>query len=65
MRPQIAWSPGRTILNAVEARQPDHRCDIPVQARIEWADGGEQWLDTRALGWASGEFVYVHMWGTG
>jgi hypothetical protein len=50
MRPQVGWKPGRAILNAEPARMPEHRCRIPVRARIEWADTGEQWLDTTALG---------------
>jgi hypothetical protein len=59
-----AWHPGREILNSVGARVPKHHCRIPVRARIVWADSGEEWLDTTALGW-SGNLVYVDAWGTG
>jgi hypothetical protein len=61
---QVGWSPGRAILNDVGARQPDHRCDVPVRARIVWADTGEEWLETTALGW-SGDLVIVSTWRTG
>ena len=60
-----AWSAGRAILNDAGARMPDHRCRIPVQARIEWVDTGqEEWIDTVALGW-SDDLVYIDMWNTG
>jgi hypothetical protein len=58
------WKAGRAILNGVGARQPEHICRIPVQARVEWVDTGEEWIETIALGW-SGDLVYVDMWGTG
>lgn len=48
----------REIHNARPARKPEHRCDIPVRARIAWGDGSEQWIDTVAAGW-SGSDVYV------
>jgi hypothetical protein len=59
-----AWQPIREILNDAGARMPEHRCRIPIRARIAWADGPEEWIDTTALGWA-GDLVYVYMWGTG
>jgi hypothetical protein len=60
-----AWQPGRKILNYAGARMPEHRCRIPVRARVVWGDeAGEQWLDNVALGW-SGDLVYVPMWGIG
>lgn len=57
--PDGETGPGRQIRNARPARRPDHRCDIPVRARIVWDDdGAEQWIDTTAAGW-SGPDVYV------
>jgi hypothetical protein len=43
---------------------PEHRCRIPISARIVSGDTGEEFIDTVALGW-SGDLVYVDMAGTG
>ncbi len=59
-----AWTPGRAILTDAGAHRVEHRRRIPIRARIDWADTGEQWLDTMALGW-TGDLVYVDTWGTG
>jgi hypothetical protein len=32
---------------------------VPIVARIVWADDGEAWIDTVALGWSGGGLVYV------
>ena len=39
---------------------PEHRLDppVPVTARIVWEDGGEEYVDTEAVGW-SGQPVYA------
>jgi hypothetical protein len=33
---------------------------VPITARILWADDGEEYIDTVALGW-TGQDVYVRM----
>jgi hypothetical protein len=42
------------------AVEPKHRLDppVPVTARIVWDDGGEEYVDTEAVGW-SGQLVYA------
>jgi hypothetical protein len=53
-----AWSQGQKILNSTRARVPEHIFHQPVTitARIVWADGGEEHIETEALGW-SGQLV--------
>jgi hypothetical protein len=53
-----AWSPGQAILNDTGARQPEHTFHqpVPIVARIVWADDGEEYVETVALGW-SGRYV--------
>ena len=57
-----AWSPGQRILNGLGARVPEHTFNqpVPITARIVWADDGEEYIDTIALGWTSRD-VYVRM----
>jgi hypothetical protein len=60
-----AWSPGQKILNDTGARAPEHTFHhlpptVPITARILWADDGEEYIDTVALGW-TGQDVYVRM----
>jgi hypothetical protein len=56
------WSPGQAILNDTGARQPEHtfRQPVPITARVVWADDGEEYIETEALGWSNGE-VYVRL----
>jgi hypothetical protein len=59
---QVGWSPGQRILNDAGAREPQHLLDppVPVTARIEWENDGEEHIDTVAAGW-SGQLVYVRV----
>ena len=56
--------PRRTIVNSVGAHAIEHRCRIPIRARVDRAETGEQWIDTTALKWA-GDMVYIDTSGTG
>jgi hypothetical protein len=49
-------------LNSTGARQPEHTFHqpVPIVARIVWADDGEEYVETVALGW-SGQDVYARM----
>jgi hypothetical protein len=62
MRPQVGWSPGQRIVNDTGAREPEHTFHqpVPIVARIEWEDDGEEFIDTVAGGW-SGQNVYVRL----
>jgi hypothetical protein len=57
-----AWSPGQKILNDTGARKPEHTFHqpVPITARIVWADDGEEYIETEAIGW-SGQNVYVRL----
>jgi hypothetical protein len=56
------WATGQAILNSTGAREPEHTFGrpLPIMARVVWADDGEEYLDTVALGWR-GRDVYVRM----
>jgi hypothetical protein len=63
VKPPPPWEAERQgILNALEAQMPEHtfRQPVPVVARIEWADDGEEQVETEAAGW-SGHLVYVRV----
>ena len=62
VRQQLAWSPGQKILNDTGVREPEHTFHdpVPIVARIEWENDGEEHIETVALGW-TGRDVYVRM----
>lgn len=63
VEPPPPWEEGRQdILNALEAQMPEHtfRQPVPVVARIEWAEDGEEHIETEALGWTDRR-VYVRL----
>ena len=53
------WNP---ILQATGAQMQENRLDppVPITARIAWADGGVENVDTVALGW-TGRDVHVRL----
>jgi hypothetical protein len=61
-RQQVGWSPGQAIVNSTGAREPRAHLSRAGadRGRIVWADDGEQYLETVALGW-TGRNVYVRM----
>jgi len=63
VKPPPPWEAGRQgILNALEAQMPEHifKTPVPIVARIEWADDGEEHLETVALGW-TGQHAYIRL----
>jgi hypothetical protein len=62
VRPQPGWSPGQTILNSTRTREPQQTFPqpVPIVARNVWADDGDEYPNTVALGW-TGRNAYVRM----
>jgi hypothetical protein len=63
VKPPPPWDAGRQgILNALEAQVPQHTFGqpVPVVVRNEWAEDGEERLETEALGWTDRR-VYVRL----
>lgn len=50
----------QAVVNALPARQPEHRCQIPITARVQWERDGTEHVNTVALGW-SGRAVWVRI----
>lgn len=50
------------VLNALPARDEPDRTKIPVRARLEWAEDGEEWKDGYALRLdARGPAIFVEL----
>lgn len=58
---KATWKYWQGILNGLNARDRPDRPPIPVQARIVFAEDGEEWLDGEAARLDPGTAIYVRL----